>query len=471
MSTLDRRSFLRAGLATSFMAGSGALGHLASQQAFAAGTTGYKALVAVFLHGGMDAWDTVIPYDAPSHALLRSNRESIFSSYASTGNSREQSGLLEIIANNQSAFGSRRFAFPPELSEMKSIFDAGELAIVGNIGPLVEPIDRASLASGAARAPKHLFSHNDQQAAWMTLASEGERMGWGGKMSDVISRSDTSLDRRFISVTSGTNNVFLSGEVASPFSTVSNGAPILEIVERPYLLGTSSVYDPVRRNVEDFLEKASHENEGILEQDFSAFRSSGILGNKQYNRALSVSPSVTTPFPETRLGQQLEAVAQTINLRSSLGTKRQIFFVSMGGFDTHSNQTRSLPALHTQISKAISAFRTAMIGIGAWNDVTLFTMSDFGRTLIENGNGTDHGWGGHHFVTGGSVKGKSIYGDIPTPDLTNPVFTEKRGRLIPTTSVEQYAATLAQWFGLSSSEVSSILPNLNNFSNRTLGFL
>jgi uncharacterized protein (DUF1501 family) len=199
------------------------------------------------------------------------------------------------------------------------------------------------------------------------------------------------------------------------------------------------------------------------------FRS--VINNRAYDAALSTSSPVATVFPSSDIGGQLYAVANTIQIRQALDTNRQIFYAFMGGYDTHSGQTGTLPGLQAQLSEAITAFRTAMISMGVWDDVTLFTMSEFGRTTIDNGDGTDHGWGGHQIVTGGSVKGKAIYGDIPPPDFSSQSYTSTHGRMIPKVSVEQFAATLGTWFGLDSTELANALPNLANFNEKNLGFM
>ncbi|MGH1422576.1 MAG: DUF1501 domain-containing protein [Hyphomonas sp.] len=471
MTIFDRRNFLKAGVSAGFLAGTGALGALTSKKAFAAETSGYKALVAIFLKGGMDHADTVLPYDQPSYDLLKSARSNLFNRYAAAGNSRSRSGMLPLHPLNSSKLNGLQYALPPELSGMRDLFDAGDLAILGNVGPLIEPINRATMADRTASAPPRLFSHNDQQSSWMALATEGEKIGWAGRFADAIAASDSSLDPTFLSVSAGPNDVFLSGSTVSPFATTPNGAPSIEMVRNRSWLGNSNSMDEARAKLDAFLRAGSFSESNIYERDFTAMTQAAIEKNQAFNAAMASSLAMTSPFPSTGLGKQLEAVAATINIRNSLKTNRQIFYVTMGGFDTHNNQTNTLPAKHREISEAISAFRTALINNGAWNDVTLFTMSDFGRTTIDNGDGTDHGWGAHHFIAGGSVDGQKIYGEIPPADLTTDVFTKNRGRLIPTTSVEQYAATLGSWFGLEESELARALPNLSNFTNKNIGFL
>lgn len=471
MTKLDRRTFLKAGTSAGFLAGTGALGALTGGQAFAANTSGYKAMVAIFLKGGMDHADTVLPYDQSSYDLLRSARGNLFNRYAASGNSRERSGMLQLNPLNANDLNGQQYALPPEMSGMKSIFDAGDMAILGNVGPLIEPINRATMAAKSAASPPRLFSHNDQQSTWMALAAEGEKIGWAGRFADTIAASNAALDPTFLSISAGPNDVFLSGSTVFPFATTPNGAPTVDMIRNKNWLSGAASYDDARSHIEAYLRTQSFAENNIYERDFTSFMHSAIDKNKAFNAAVNASVEMSSPFPSTGLGKQLQAVAAAINIRSSLGTNRQIFYVTIGGFDTHNSQTTKLPEKHAEISEAVSSFRTAMINMGAWNDVTLFTMSDFGRTTIDNGDGTDHGWGAHHFIAGGSVDGQKIYGEIPAADLTSDVFTKNRGRLIPTTSVEQYAATLGDWFGLEEAELSRALPNLSNFSTKNLGFL
>ena len=204
--------------------------------------------------------------------------------------------------------------------------------------------------------------------------------------------------------------------------------------------------------------------------DYGNISAQGIDNVRQFTSALESGKTFEGLFPETGIGDQLRTIAETITARGPLSVNRQVFQAGMGGFDTHSEQTRSLPALLGQLSEAAEAFRTVMQGEGLWNDVTLFTASDFGRTLIDNGDGTDHGWGAHQFVMGGGVNGRRIYGSIPAPDLSLPQYTSQSGRLIPSVSVDEYAATLGSWFGLTDGELNGVLPNLANFGTGGVGF-
>ncbi|MEH6694451.1 MAG: DUF1501 domain-containing protein [Hyphomonas sp.] len=471
MAKMNRRNFLKAGAATSFLGGTGVLSTLTSGKAFAANTTGYKALVCIFLKGGMDHADTVLPRDQASYNLLANARPGLFGAYGS-GGSRDRGNLLALNPTNAANFGSRQFGLPTQLQGLQTMFEAGDLAIVGNVGPLIQPTARADLQNATFSLPPRLFSHNDQQSTWMSLGVEGAQYGWGGAFADAAIRSDSTMNPLYAMVSAGPNDVFLSGAEANQFTTSYNGAQKVDLVSESWILGGESKYDAARRYLDDYVAKAGFAEDNLYARDYIRQSGNAVINNKAYEAALQGEPGVTATFPSSNsIASQLYSVARTISISDNLDTNRQVFYVFAGGFDTHSGQTGQLPALHTQLSEAIAAFRTEMINLGKWNDVTLFTMSEFGRTTIDNGDGTDHGWGGHHFVAGGSVAGKQIYGDIPAANLDDTTFTSTHGRLIPKVSVEQYAATLGSWFGLDSGELAAALPNLSNFTEKNLGFL
>ena len=206
----------------------------------------------------------------------------------------------------------------------------------------------------------------------------------------------------------------------------------------------------------------------LFRQDFVGDNGRGIANQIEYSERAANATPFTTAFGNDRLSKQMHAIAQSISLKGVLGSNRQVFYASTGGFDTHESQHNYLPDRHTEIDTALTAFRNAMIEIGEWDNVLVFTMSDFGRTAVGNGNGTDHGWGSHQFVLGGSIRGGIVHGDLPSPDLGDPQYTPDRGRLIPTTAVEQYAASIGQWFGLDSGELARVFPNLSRFDRDAL---
>lgn len=472
---LSRRNFL-ANSAVSFAGATSVLGALSTQTANAANTAGYRAIVCIMLQGGMDHADTILPTDQASYDQLAEQRQGLFSAYGvgSSGgrSSRERGNILTLNPTNAADFGSRRFGLPRELREVRQMFNSGDLAIIGNVGPLIEPTDRASIASGSARLPRALFSHNDQRSTWLSFGPEGTALGWGGRFADATIASDPASNPVFAAVTAGANDVFLSGEEARPFRAASSANGAMLSLSRGGVLQTND--NSRRRTVEAIsalVTDTELSDDSVYERDIARINRRGLENAQSYVNALSNSPSNSTTFPDTSIGQQLEAVTATISARNALNVGRQVFYVTMRGWDSHSGQATDLPLNHTQLSEALAAFRTAMIAEGIWDDVVAFTASDFGRTLNDNGDGTDHGWGGHHFVMGGSVVGQRIYGDIPPPNPNSRFYTDRRARLIPSISVESYAETLGLWYGLNPAELRAALPNLDAFPGSTLDFL
>ena len=474
MTYISRRHLL-AGLGTAgFASGLGGLTNISLNKAWAADTSGYKAMVCIFLKGGMDGADTIIPYDQTSYNQLRSLRDGLYGSYnsGSGASSRNRANLLPLNPDNAANFGGQQFAMPRELAPLHNLFESGELAVVGNVGPLIEPTTRAQMDAGSVILPKRLFSHNDQQSTWMSFATEGARRGWGGRFMDAVVASSPNENRTFSAMATSANDVFLAGNDVSQFTVSRGTAARPDLFAARNLLGTSSDDDAARDKIRAFLTKRELGSRNIFEQDSAAALAQAVENSEQFATARENATPFSTQFADnTSISRQMAAVAETIKIRQFLNVSRQMYYVTMGGYDTHSAQSGQMGQLHSQLANAISAFRDAMVEIGEWNNVAVFTASDFGRTLIDNGNGTDHGWGGHHIVAGGDVRGKNIYGTIPTPELNNGSYTRSRGRLIPSTSVEQYAASMGSWFGLSNSELSSALPNLSNFNTRDLGFM
>jgi uncharacterized protein (DUF1501 family) len=473
MTYISRRHLLAGMGATGFAAGFGSLANLSGSRAWAANTTGYKAIVCIFLKGGMDQSDTILPYDQPSYDQLSVLREGLFGTYnaGSETSSRNRANLLKLNPTNASDYGGREFAMPRELAPLHSMFEAGELGIVGNVGPLIEPTTRVMMVNGTALLPPRLFSHNDQQSTWMSLEVEGARSGWGGRFIDAALQSAPSDSPTFSAISTGSNDVFLAGDQARAYRVTGSGAPKPGIIDRQSLLGFTRADIAARERIRTFLNRNNFLNKNIYEQDLRDSNQRAFVNSEIILNAMENTQPFTTTFPAGNVNKQMKGVAETIRIQQFLNTSRQMFLVTTGGYDSHFNQTGSIPGNHETLAEAIAVFREAMIEIGQWDNVLVFTASDFGRTVIGNGNGTDHGWGGHQFVAGGRVQGKRIYGDIPDLDTNGPGYTETRGRLIPTTSVEQYAATMGKWFGLNNEELVGALPNLGNFSQQDLGFM
>ena len=477
MLKLNRRKFL-SGSALSFAGATTMLNQLGFQKAWAADVSGYKALVCVFLEGGMDNSDTVIPTNQPSYDKLVSVRQELMEKHykiEKSDSSRNINNLLPLNIRNGSDFGKRTFGLPPNMAGIQDMFNKGEAAIVGNVGTLIEPTNRQKFEQKSVNLPPHLFSHNDQRSIWVSLSTEGTTTGWGGQFADKALASDPNADPVYAAITMEQNNVFLAGNQARQFRASSEGDDGLKIVTKRNILGKESGMNDLRDNIDAYFQNSNFGHDHIFERDVINASANGIAKTKRFkDRIASFNSGIMTSFPGGILGPQLSDVAKTIELRNVLADtpiNRQVFFVNLDGFDTHNEQASTLPDLQGELNDSLVAFRAAMQELGVWEDVTVFTASDFGRTTAGNQDGTDHGWGNHHFVMGGSVRGQTVYGELPEFNLESDVYTEKRGCLIPSTAVEQYAATLGKWFGLNPEELNDVFPLLKNFSTSDMGFM
>lgn len=459
---LSRRAFMRrtgqlavAGAASSYALGLAGIGEAA---AFSS-AGGYKALVCVFLYGGNDHGNTLIPYDAPNYALY----EGIRGDGSGGGIALPRSSLAGSVLNqpaDQLLTNDIRYALAPTMPRLKARFDQGRMAPLLNVGPLEAPMTRAQYDNGSVPRPPKLFSHNDQQSTWQSSRPEGSVTGWGGRMGDLALSANTNS--MFTAINATGNAVFLSGENALPYQVGSNGAVTIRGLENRIYRSdaASTALDSLLRT----------HNGHVLESDYAQTMARSIQYGGFVNDALA-SGSVTTDFGTgNRLADQLSVVARLIAARGSLGVTRQVFMVSIGGFDHHDGLIGSHEALLGQVDFALDAFYQATVELGVANQVTTFTASDFGRTLRSNGDGSDHGWGGHHFILGGAVNGGRFYGTAPQVSVESDDQVG-RGRLLPSTSVDEYSATLARWFGVSDSEMPSVAPNIGRFANPDLGFM
>ena len=456
--TFSRRQFLKnisaSALASASLAG--IVNPLTAFQAQAQENDDYRALVCVFLLGGIDNHDIVLPYDTDSFNKFSRIRQSLLTQY---GDNRLRENLLPLNPFNSSDFSGRQFALPPELPNIKSLFDQGNAAIIGNVGPLVVPTQRDQFLLDNVDLPPRLFSHNDQQAVWQSSQPEGAQFGWGGLFADAALNNNSANSSTFSSITSRGNELFLTGEVANPFQISSEGSVTIELLD---LFSELAPNSQLVQTLSSHFQSQRFSSNNLIQTDVSNIMQNAFTANAQFNEAILSATAINQAFPQSQLGAQLDLIARTISVREALGVNRQVFFVGIGGFDTHSNQADELPQLQQQIDSSITAFYLAMNELGIQDNVTLFTASDFGRTLAVNGDGTDHGWGAHHLVVGGAVRGNQIYGSIPEP-----VFGHQQdagsGRLIPTASVEQFAAPMGRWFGLNDQQLQTALPNLANF--------
>jgi uncharacterized protein (DUF1501 family) len=354
------------------------------------------------------------------------------------------------------------FGFHPRFTQLQPLFNQQHLAVLANVGTLVRPTTRAQYQQRQTALPKNLFSHEDQQAQMQTAALDGSgHTGWAGRTADKV-QSIFGGNFPIIISLAGTN-IFCEGLVAR--SIQSSGDPTR------VLSGFSSSAENQSRL--SALQNLLTFDTGVtLIQAASNTTSNALQDSKSLADALAAGPTLATVFPNNGLANQLKQVARIISVRSALGVQRQIFFVSIGGFDTHSDQINGQDNLLNQLNGSMSAFYQATVEVGAASQVTAFTLSDFSRTYQpDSTSGTDHAWGGHHLVLGGAVHGGNFYGTFPTLALGGPDDSGSQGRWIPTTSLDQYAATLANWFGVPTADLPTIFPNLANFSSPTLNFV
>jgi uncharacterized protein (DUF1501 family) len=456
----SRRIFLR-NSAVASLAGAGApfAMNLATMSAAHAQTTsGYKALVCVFLGGGNDHANMVLATDTPSWDGYTRARN-VAPTPITLPLPGQAGGVIEIVPSTLQT--GRTFALHPSMGALKTLFDAGRAAVVANVGPLVEPLTRAQWNARTGRTPPQLFSHNDQTSIWQAYRPEGARIGWGGRMGDLFAA--TNGRPPFTLISAAGTAVFLAGETTMQFQTNgSGGGPQIGNLTGG-LFGSTSATNPLQAVI------TNEQRANLFEREHAKIVARSI-DTSQAMRTATQSVAIEAPPGNNNLAQQLQSVARIIAARGTLGMQRQVFYVSMGGFDTHDNQTGNHATLMQRLSDAIAYFDRVMTALGAANDVTLFTASEFGRTLTSNGDGTDHGWGAHHIVAGGAVAGRNIYGQFPLVGVDNE-DNVGQGRLLPKISVDQYAGTLARWFGLTDSQVQTIFPNIVNFPTRNLGFM
>ncbi len=459
----SRRAFLRRGgqLALSGTALPFALNLAAMGEAAAFEATDYKALVCVFLYGGNDYANTVVSYDDASYNAYSAIRGGKAGQSAG-GIALAKSDLAAtLLAPTAPLDGGRQYALHPSMAGLANLFNGGQAAVQLNVGPLVVPLTKAQYNSADRTAyplPPKLFSHNDQQSIWQSSSPEGSTVGWGGNIGDLALSSNGNSLFTCINVTG--NAVFLSGDSALSYQVSTGGAVAINGI-KSNVYGSSAVKSALSTLVQ---QPRGH----TLENEYNRVTARAVGAEAQVTSALGGS-NLSTVFPSANpLADQLKMVARLIGARGSLGTKRQVFMVSIGGFDLHDNLISQHPGLLGKVSDALSAFYSATAELGVADKVTAFTASDFGRTLASNGDGSDHGWGSHHFMVGGAVKGKAFYGAAPPVSVGSTGGAQDQwhvgqGRLLPSTSVDQYAATLAKWFGVADSELAGILPNLRHF--------
>jgi uncharacterized protein (DUF1501 family) len=508
----SRRAFLRqAGALTTLGAASPLALNLALMNSAAAQSApDYRALVCIFLFGGNDSYNMVLPTDTASWDAYTATRtqapDSIAllapgtaaNSGAAVGSPARLGGVLPIAPLNAQG---RSYALHPYLGTLQSMFDTDRrLAIVPNVGPLLMPTTKAQYGNASHPKPASLFSHNDQQNTWQSFQPEGATVGWGGRLGDLVAAGNQRAI--FTAISASGNAVWLSGQNVRQYQVGSNGAIRMGSDANGRIYGSTAVAAAMDRIVRG--SRGGHVFEGDLasvsQRSIDAelalrtalrapsdplFGTAPASGNYNANNdpKLRYTPDPLVPATTAfnALAQQLQIVARMIDAagNANIGARRQVFFVSLGGFDSHDLQNRNHADLMARLGHAMRYFDTALGAMGMRNNVTTFTASDFGRTFTSNGDGTDHGWGSHHFVMGGAVRGGDFYGAFPVlgiKNANNNNFDSSpdqlgNGSMLPTTAVDQFGATLARWFGVADSDLGTVFPNLANFANRNLGFM
>lgn len=448
MNSISRRRFLSHSAAAAALAH--APGMAFSQNiATSAPFSDYKALVCVFLFGGNDSFNMVVPSSQAEYNAYAASRQNL---------AVDQAALLPInpLTSNGVSYGLH-----PSLGSLKNLFDAGDAAIVSNVGPLVTPTSKLQFQEQSVTLPPQLFSHNDQQDQWHTLRGNApSNSGWAGRVADVLQAGITAQTLPTNMSLFG-NTLFQAADDSIAYVMGPNGpVPFTGFGDNGLLLAQKQAFESI----------IGQSYNSVYERAFADIQQRAVSTADSVTTAIADAPTLATSFPASSLGTQLRTAARLIAVRESLGMERQIIFVATGGFDSHDDQNENQPGLLANIGDSLAAFHAATLELGVENQVTTFTQSDFARTLTSNGDGTDHAWGGIQLVSGGAVNGREMYGEYPSLELGSDVDIGG-GRLIPTTSSDQYAATLARWFGVNDNELNLVAPNIDNFDQSDLGFM
>ncbi|RMX14898.1 DUF1501 domain-containing protein [Vandammella animalimorsus] len=463
--TTSRRAFLRRfgqlGLAGAAAPWAMNLAAISEAAAFNAGGD-YKALVCVFLYGGNDNGNTLIRVDDAGYASYAQMRMEFATPRASLA--------ATTLAASAGQPSGQRFALAPQLSGLKKLYDQGALAIQQNVGPLIVPTTLEQYRRRSVPLPPKLFSHNDQQSVWQSSHAEGSVKGWGGAIGD-LALSSGATDSTFACISAAGQAVFISGQSALTYRISTQGAARVRDFNNQTggCARTQQCVDVLRELV---TEARPH----MLEEELNRMMRRSMAASDKVDAMLAIgTEDKVSDIPDTNLGKQLAIVARLIAGNRAIGVRRQVFFVSMTGFDDHALLATRHPEKLTELNDALVGFYESMRKLNMADQVTAFTASEFGRCMVTNGNGSDHGWGSTHMVLGGAVKG-GIYGKTPIYHVDadfdpSTGLDVGQGRMIPTASVDEYAATLARWFGVSDSEMRLIVPNIGNFASSNLGFL
>jgi len=416
---------------------------------------GYKALVCILLSGGNDCYNMLIPRgmsEYTDYANIRTNLKI------------PQEDLLPLNPLNPDG---KLYGLHPSMPKIQGMFEAGQLSFIANVGALVAPTTLTTF-NGDQNLPLGLFSHSDQRQHWQTsIPQDRNALGWGGRLADILHTNNANQNIS-MNISLDGNNTFQRGNIIQEYAIEPKDSGSISINGST----NNNFYESMKRQTLDNLLDINYQN--ILETAYS----NSVIGSKanslEFSTAIDNGIPFNTSFEDDKLSERLKMVAKTIAARDVLNVSNQTFFVQLGGFDTHDNILVEHADLMTALDDALKSFYDALVELGVENDVTTFTISDFARKLISNGNGSDHAWGGHTIVMGGAVNGQNIYGQYPNLYLGNSLDTGN-GRLIPTTSCDEYFAELAMWFGASASDLEHILPNIGNFwtpgGSQPIGFM
>ena len=451
MSKLNRREFLKqSSIASAVFAATPGVAY--SQVVGGGGPfNDYKALVCVFLFGGNDSFNLIVP---------RSNAEYNVYAQARQNLAVAQNDLLPIMPAVPDVV---EYGLHPSAGGLQTLFQSGAAAFVSNVGPLIEPTTKDQFFNRSVALPPQLFSHNDQQDQWQSLKGNVQsNTGWAGRMADLIRTNVAGLQMATNASLFG-NNLLQSADQTIAY-VMGPGGP-LQFEGFP-----TDPNDPFYEQRLAFQRILDANYSSIYERGFADIQRRAIQSADTVSAAIASAGNLQTVFPEGQLGQQLETVAKLIAVRDQLSMQRQVFFVAAGGFDSHDNQNQDQPELLGGISDGIKAFYDATVELQVSDSVTTFTQSDFGRTLTSNGDGTDHAWGGNQLVVGDAVFGQRMYGSYPLLQIGGPEDVGG-GRMIPSTSADQFAATLAKWFGIEVADLPVVAPNIGNFVQQDLGFM
>jgi uncharacterized protein (DUF1501 family) len=448
---MRRRTFLQHAGA---LAGTATLGQLGAFAAHAAASNDYKALVCIFLYGGNDSNNMIVPLDSAGYASYAQTR-----SYLALA----QSQLLPLSV----ASGTPLYGLHPAMPGLQSLWSAGNLAVVANVGTLVQPLTKEQYLSTGTPKPESLFSHIDQQHQWQASISStsSSNSGWGGRLADQLAALNVNSSVPPM-ISTGGNNLFVTGEASQALVIPTGGSFGLSGF-------SNDSADTARRSALEALLQVDQNTD--LTRAAQAVMTGALTSSAILNPLLTTTDAtLSARFAglTTNFSRQLLAIAKVIEARATLGASRQVFLATLGSFDTHTNQLNQQQDLLSRLDAGLTAFHGAMTDLGAGTQVTSFTLSDFSRNFLPNtGGGTDHAWGSHLLVIGDAVKGGRVYGTMPTLQLSGPDDASNLGRWIPTLAVDQFAATLATWFGADSKALATVLPNLSAFSPTTLGFI